>query len=363
MKFILYVLCILYSNEGYCQTSRAENFKIGNCLELFQRDSLKFYFNCTGAIVDKDCASYYRVGKRDPLYPNVSGAFTDYDMKRKPVFKAFMLENKLEGEAGFFYPNGKVKEQGFYKQNSRIGKWIYYFDNGSIEKEMNFGTEEPEILNAFTRKGKQVVTNGNGKIVINFSNYMQCGFFETSGELKNGKREGAWDFKNPGASISLSTEFYQDGKFYAGVSGDYKYAKPKTTFISFSPNENVVLHENSIGCPGEFLIFPNYKNTDLHSGFYSGLLDSLATYQGQAADQWLIVGIKIGRNDNAKEINVSSSVHDVNIENFITGILKNMNAWTALRINSVKSESDLFFSIWIKDKALIIPADYFSKQN
>jgi antitoxin component YwqK of YwqJK toxin-antitoxin module len=185
--FSIFTLLTFYSS-AFSQTTLPDNFKIGNCVEVFNKDSIKIYFNCTGVVVDRKCASYYRIGKMDSEIINVVGDFYDYDMNDKIFLKAKMLNNNLEGVVQYYYPNGNVKEEGIYQNNVRQGKWTFYYPNGNIQKVYDYVNDEPIVLEAYSSNGKATVVNGNGSFKTEFSRYKQCNNFETSGQLVNGKK-------------------------------------------------------------------------------------------------------------------------------------------------------------------------------
>ena len=150
------------------QVTLPDNFKIGNYLGVFDRDSLKIYFNCTGAITDKSCALFYRLGKKDPINVNFTGEVKDFYLNDKIFFKGSVLNNNLEGYAFYYFKDGTISEEGNYEKNMRAGKWKYYYPSGKIEKIYDFMSEEPEILEAYKKNGEPTVTNGNGKISTEF---------------------------------------------------------------------------------------------------------------------------------------------------------------------------------------------------
>lgn len=361
MKKILFAgVLTLISFYSYTQSILPDNFKIGNFFEVYNGDSLKVHFNCTGTIVDKKCADFYRIGKMDTAIVNFSGEFHDMDIDGNLYFKANMTNNSIEGYAYYFYKNGKISEEGNFKNNVRTGKWTYYYQTGEIEKIYYYDSDEPLVLEAYEKNGAATVTDGNGKIRTEFRNYKQCNNFETWGNIVNGKKNGKWVFSNINARTPIASETYQDGIFTKGVSGNYVYTEnPKIKLSKFHPNENLNLVENLLGCPGESGIrMWTYDGNNLTSTFYPELQKIINKNTTKQKNQWLAVGIKINKDDLVQEINVASSINDTEFENRIYSLLKKMTNWKTASINSKPIDSYIYFSILVDNNQIIILPDY-----
>lgn len=363
MKTGLAILLLLFALSCSSQTL-PDNFNIGNYVEVFNKDSIKIYYNCTGTIVDKKCASYYRVGKIDPLSINVTGEFRDYDPEGNLCFKATMLNNNLNGSAKYYYKNGRTKEEGKYSKNLRNGIWAYYYPNGDIEKILNHATVEPLVVAAYTPKKEPIVINGDGHLKTQFSKYMQCNYFEAWGKILNGKKDGKWVFSNPNATRPIATETYKEGVFIRGQASNSEYSdNPKIELTNFYANENLSLLENSLGCPGDNFFLWEYNSNSLYKSFYPELLENIAKYDSTAKDQWLIVGIRVDKKNTLSAINVCSSINDTRIENHIYNVLSKMNKWQTAVVNSKRIESDIFFTILIANNEIFIPTEYRYRNN
>lgn len=226
MKFYFLILLILLKLPVTAQTCLSDNFTIGDCFEIFGTDSIKVYFNCAGAVTDKKCALYYRVGKIHPEIINVEGEFYDYNMKNKLFLKATMHNNNLEGFAQYYHENGNIREEGFYQNNARLGKWTFYHPNGKIQKIYEYAAEgEPIVSEAYASNGNALVVNGTGEFRTEFSLDMECHMFVASGQLLNGKKNGVWAFSNPQAELPIANETYQEGNFVIGKSYNYEYTE------------------------------------------------------------------------------------------------------------------------------------------
>ncbi|RZJ99527.1 MAG: hypothetical protein EOO46_22530, partial [Flavobacterium sp.] len=345
--------------NSFAQKVLTDTFTIGRYIEVFHPDSIKIYFNCTGTIVDKNCAAFYRVGKLDKTIINIVGSFTDYFLDGKIAFRSSMHSNTLEGQGIYYYPNGQIKEKGNYTSNLRSGKWTYYYPDGKVEKVLAFGSEEPIVLEAYDVNGKVLVENGDGNFKTQFSNFKQCDGFETWGKVKGGKKAGDWQFANLGAGRVIATETYRDGMFVRGVSGNQSYSgDSKIHFARFYANESVFMIDNLIGCPGDFLSMPQYKKGLLMQAFYPELVREFSNYNQPLEDQWLIVGVKIGKDDKLENVNVASTINATLLESFIQTALLKKTKWKTLQLNGKKEETYLFFSILVDSGKLIIPAEY-----
>jgi S1-C subfamily serine protease/antitoxin component YwqK of YwqJK toxin-antitoxin module len=63
------------------------------------------------------------------LHSEFTAVYLDYDDEGK---------NFLEGEANWYFPNGKIKQRIFYFNNKINGKNTTYYDNGQINQEVNY---------------------------------------------------------------------------------------------------------------------------------------------------------------------------------------------------------------------------------
>ena len=359
-KRALIVIFSFIALSSYSQSILPDNFEIGDFIKIYNKDSIKIYFNCTGTITDKKCASFYRVGKIDSINVNVTGDFYDFDINGKLYLKATMVNNGIEGYAYYYYKSGKIKEEGNYNKNTRVGKWKYYYSNGEIEKIYSFDSEEPTVLEAYAKNGKATVINGNGKIHTEFSNYKQCSSFEVWGDLLNGKKNGVWEFSNMNASNPIASETYNEGVFIQGGNDGYVYTEnPKIKLTQFYPNENLNLVDNLLGCPGDSNIFLcKYNDSSMTTSFYSKLQEVFSKKSVFIKNQWIIVGMKIGKDDAMSNLNVASSINDTSFENDIYSVIQNMLKWKSARINNKLIECDIYFSILVDNNNVIILPDY-----
>lgn len=372
------LLLLLFSFNSFSQSDLPDNFRIGDFVEIFGMDSIKIHFTCPGTVVDRKRATYYRVGKMDTEIINVAGEFHDYYETGELYLKATMINNNLQGAAQYFYKDGKVMEKGTYQNNKRSGKWTYYYPDGKIQKIYDFAGEEPLIMEVYTSSGTPTVVNGNGKFKTKFSPNNQCLEYEILGNVLNGKKHGKWTWMNSSElerwtmeaerkygrqaaehlqkNKILAIEIYEEGKYMKGET-----AYPQIKFNNVYGNENLNLIENYITLYGQASSL-HYAGKSFYRTFYPELQQKLLNYTDLVENQWLVVGISISKESMIKSINVASSINDQKLENFVFGLLTQMTHWQTVMSNSTRIESDLFFTILVDNKQVIIPAEYFNKR-
>ncbi|MFC2152778.1 toxin-antitoxin system YwqK family antitoxin [Bacteroidota bacterium] len=360
------------------------NFKIGENIEVFSNDSLQFYFNCAGNIVDKDCADFMRKGRIDSVCINIVNEFNDYYIDGSLALKAHMFNDYLNGNAIYYYKNGKIKSTGNYKNDLKIGVWKYYYDNGQLEKVLDYQNSKPLILEYYSKNGKQKVIEGNGNYKGYFNSFLSCKSFGIKGKVVNGKMEGKWSMYYPSFNNKIGIEYFENGIFVKGESMNRTYYDNEKIIINgYSANESVFLHESRSRCLGDRVLSFKYKGEGLlHENYYPKLLDSIIkTNPERLNNQWLIIGLKISSEIKTENINVKSSINDTVLENKIHSIIFSMNKWIPNH-DYVDAQNDwylqddwnvdkitfiehygfkedwLFFSILIKDSQIIIPAEY-----
>jgi len=364
MKILIKFILLLSTTSAYSQAILKDDFKIGNFIEVFGGDSLKVYFNCTGTIVDKNCASFYRVGKIDSTVVNFTDTICDYTIDNKLYFKATIKDNDFNGYACYYYTNGAISEEGYFKNNTRVGKWSFYYPNKQLQKIYQYQNDEILVLEAYKSNGKAVVENGTGKFNTEFRNFKQCSSFETSGKVINGRKTGEWSFSNIGAIQPIAYEKFDDGKFIEGNSNGYIYTtNPKISFYKFYPNEELGLFENDFGCPGDNFFNWTYNDGSVFNTYYPSLENALNKSTSIVPNQWLIVGLTINKNDMQTEIKIHSSISDIKTENIIYDLINKMTLWKTAILNSKKIESNIYFSILVSENKFIIVPLYVFKNR
>lgn len=357
---ILFAFFAFVANDLKAQ----ESFKIGDFFEVYDHDSITVAYNTMGRIEGIKYASFIRKGKRDPLFMNVVGDFKDYDMKGNLVFKGTMVKNYLNGAASYYYANGVVKEEGQYKDDVRIGTWKFYYPNGKVAKLITFDNGEMVVNEVYAKNGKQEVKDGNGKTKLDISKFRQPDLYEVSGTLKNGKLDGTWTLFAPDLKLMLGAEVFKEGRFIYGESialvGKTIYMDdPRIVLKTFQPNEAVDFSEGVNGYPKGIQVgWWDFNGGGLQeTNIYRMLLDSIVgKYKGTIEDQWIIVGFKINENGSLSDIHISSSSHDEVLNQFIYDIMAKSSGWKPGFIDGKRVKTDVFFSLVVKEKKIVLPA-------
>lgn len=363
--FIIQLIPILVLAYLPARAQFTNEFTIGEYVEFFVNDSVKIYFNCTGKVCRQSCAKFYRVGKVDPVRVNVTGTFRDYYMNDSLAFEASMVSGYINGKATLYYPDGTVMSSGYYKENSRTGIWKFYYESGNLKQIVNYVQGFPFISTYYNASGRELVTNGEGKYLGSYSTYRTCEPFEFKGKVTKGVLDGKVQIFNSMFRGNFGYEYYDEGRFIRGVSGNYRYEnEPKIELPGYNVHEYLLLDENTIYCPGfmgtSFMLY----DTEIYWTFYTLLLDSIQkNIDYKVADQWLAVGIGVGYDDELFDVNVYSSKNDYRLEKDLFNIIIGMNEWESAQIFWQKINTNLFFTILITEGRVIIPAELLRQQN
>ncbi|MDD4969371.1 MAG: hypothetical protein PHT07_08075 [Paludibacter sp.] len=356
---ILILLFFCFKTEA---VELPNKFEIPNCLEIQNDNTIIINYNYKGFISERSYADYYRIGKLDSIYCNVTGNFKDYYINGKIALEGCVLNNKLNGDAIYYYKNGKVKERGFYKDDVRDGIWRYFYDNGNTEKIIKFTNDVPLIGCYYTRGGESKVVNGFGEYKGSFvPGNMGRGAYIISGHCDDGKMNGKWSFFQPDTEEKLSDEYFENGMFVKGVSMGYEYKdKQKILIQGYVANENFNIYEKVNLRPSNSRgLGTSYKGSNLHYKFYPELIDDLNLSNiSTVKDQWVLVHLTINKNDKLSTINIYSSKNDTIVKYKLGAILSGKSQyWKAERVNYSIMETGVVFSVIFTGGKVVIPAN------
>jgi hypothetical protein len=293
MKQTLLLIYLFFSLSAFSQ-----NESLSNRLFKIQDDYLKIYLDGVYHIVYKECADYFMLCKIDSTMLEYTDTVIIYDIKERIRTKSFFKKSKLDGIYTSYYPNGEVETFGTYKNGLRVGEWKYYYDNGQLKKLIDFHDSDrfPSLLSFYNKKGKQLVTNGNGEFKDKFPySISSSSLFLFSGKVKNGLLDGEWRVENNGTKICK--EQFKNGIFLKGISfsmilGNTEYYEnPISTFYEINYLENVKIWSSSF-CKGEVPI-------GLSSQFYNELHSVLIKDFEKLPKRWYFVEIQT---DNSWEV-------------------------------------------------------------
>lgn len=140
-----------------------------------------------------------------------------------------------------WHPNGQLASEYYFSENGiGIGIFRQYFEDGTLKLEGEYFDGEPHYYNAFRNPGEQVLKNGDGLLITNFSgvkfdhksecqvkNGLRNG---TSRTFQNGKLRSETNYLN-GKAEGKSTEYNPDGtikEYSYFVNGQFvKREKPE----------------------------------------------------------------------------------------------------------------------------------------
>ena len=144
------------------------------------------------------------------------------------IIKIFSKTTNI-ADVEFFTSKGKLRSKGKMEGKNRIGKWQYFFPNGKVLSEESYTNGKLEgLLVNYYPNGKTTeetyykngVKNGSSKKYtddgilieeVNFVNNKHNGFakyfdlkgnLKETGEYKEGKRAGKWEFYLDGEVVS-----------------------------------------------------------------------------------------------------------------------------------------------------------------
>jgi antitoxin component YwqK of YwqJK toxin-antitoxin module len=375
MKFLGWFISFLFISAISRAQELPNSFKIGEFVEVFHGDSLSMFFDCTGRIIKKPCATYYREGKIYRTEMAFDGPVKDYYISGKKAFEGQYQKGGLTGKAVYYYENGNVSETGFYVDNARSGVWKFFYPDGSLEKVINFIDQEPLLVSYIDSAKAVKIINGNGVYngLVTFGNCSSS--FKVAGELKDGRMHGEWKLYNPFINKIDGKEIFVDGQFVKGTSVPQKgfhnnypdYTDfPRARIFNFQRAEYLRIDESQFspclktakGKPIETSILRQlrYNGSWLSRTYYPELVEKLqAALPENVQDQWLIVGLKIEKSDELSAINVSSSINDNTVENILLANLTQMNKWSAAVVNKVKFGDSHYFAVLVKNGKVSIP--------
>jgi antitoxin component YwqK of YwqJK toxin-antitoxin module len=146
-----------------------------------------------------------------------------------------------------FSTSGKILVQGQVKDGLKVGKWITYFENGDINEEGNFTNEVYTITNSWNSNGEQTIIDGQGLYKTYYEDNEST--FET-GTVVNGLREGLWETYYEttktiyiesnyikGKLSGIQKYYFESGQLYS--SGEMKDGLKEGEWIWYYENGNI----------------------------------------------------------------------------------------------------------------------------
>lgn len=398
MKRLSFFLMIWFSIKAFSQTYTDNDEKYW-FYEFINDSTIKAFFTEDGSTSPKTCASFYRIAQLDRHYFMFIGRVKDYYLDSTLFFEGFINRYGFyHGYTRTYYPNGKLKETGFYNNGKKEGIWNYYYKNGNPRKVIEFGKDSIRLLEFYSKKGKQMVKDGNG----NFKDIIEMPTVTSlvEGEVKNGKFDGKWTFTNYIYETLDGIEYYEEGKFIKGESygwntelssdmGFFDQDIDKQSFNSSIKAEKDLRKSKKIYSENPILTFderliqekmnlyryfwycrsgtsispPLYKdNFTLSSSFFPEFIDVLNSKINikEIENQWCMVSFNIDENLQINKLKIKSLVVNDFLSQTIISTINSMKGWTkAGMFNDMKINYPLYFVIAFENGQLIIPEYHF----
>ena len=241
-------------------------------------------------------------------------AYLDYDDEGK---------NFHEGEANWYYKNGKIKRKCYYYNNHLNGPDVSYFEDGTIQRSSNYkwgDLDGTETIN---------YPNGTPHIIANYDD----------GVLKNNKY---LEFNEDGICLLVYKENFiknHDYWEYKGANGELTVNGDNSITLQITPDRNLSGGINTGFTPSDYNIISidtrrNAKDENI-IGFLFGFKD-WDNYCGLfiSGTEYSFFHIRKGRPINQQEWKSTSAIEPE--ENKLS--ILNLGDKTALTINDVVVE-------------------------
>lgn len=358
MKKLLRVLLLIYTTTTFAQQNDELIFFRND------NDSLILYLDNVGNITTKSRAQFYRKSQIDHKNFIYTGIVEDFYLNNQKAFQYEFQNGNQTGKTMCYYPSGQLKYQGFYKNSQKDSLWIFYYENGNIEKNVNFKSDIPSITDYYTVKGKCMLSNGNGKYTGKIiSGFKQTTEYKISGNVKNGKMEGKWDWRNIKAgNNTYAVEYFENGKFINGNSYGLEYSEdPKISLLGFNLHENVDVMKffsvlNSKSQNFQFSKILKYKNSnDLNRTFTPELTEFLKQTNSKynIINYWCFIQFKINKNNTLDNIDVYSNENK--ISNDIKQFILQSEGFEAAYINDKNVDCSVYLCLYTENGNIYIP--------
>jgi len=183
-------------------------------------------------------------------------------------------KGELTGKKIIYYRNGSIKsEESSYTAGLLNGTSKSYFQNGNISKIITYKENKAIGIENFDLNGKSIYSASEQGGELKFRNYYPDGILELEGVIKNGKREGTWNFYDPlgretqqlkycnGLETGLQVKYHKNGRvkeeyfcdsnyiigpykeyFSSGkikITGSFNKAGRNNEWTAFFPNDSV----------------------------------------------------------------------------------------------------------------------------
>lgn len=193
--------------------------------ERMSGETVRFFYDDHYFLVDKNCEfrAIERVGRYDFQHQVFIGEFADFDKHGRLVLEGNYVQGRKQGDFKAYHPNGQLKWQVAYLQGSPKGLLRFFYPDGKPLLEIAYTGEGVRILNFWDRRGRQRVTNGNGRYEFSVvaDGYNEFGYtrYTRKGKVVDGNPHGNWAIKymfDDGKEKNAGYEYYNKGRFVQG---------------------------------------------------------------------------------------------------------------------------------------------------
>lgn len=105
--------------------------------------------------------------------------------------KGTYSRDRHAGQWVSYHENGQKESQGNFEEGIQTGMWEFWNDQGTKLQDIDYNSDTTfRIVNYWNEEGKQLIANGNGKLIEYYPN----GNKQTIGQLKDGYKVGLWTY-------------------------------------------------------------------------------------------------------------------------------------------------------------------------
>jgi len=223
-RWLIIAFITLLPSVALCNTADT----IENNPIFYERESgdiIRFFYDDHYYLVDKDCEfrAIERVGQYDFQRQVFIGDFADFDNHGRLILEGSYVDGRKHGDFKAYHPNGQLKWQVSYIQGIPQGALNFYYPDGKPLLEITYTGEGARILNFWDRRGRQRVTNGDGRyeFAVIADGYNEFGYtrYIRIGKVVDGHPHGNWTIKylfGDGKEKRAGYEYYSRGRFVQG---------------------------------------------------------------------------------------------------------------------------------------------------
>jgi len=384
-SFVLFTFLIL--NAWSQQADNDVFFNISN-------DTIIFYLDKVGSICTNNKACYIRKSIIDSTSFNYSYFIEDFFSNGEKAYECHYKDAILDGSVKSYFPNGRMKYIGHYKESVKDSVWSYFYDNGQVEKNLHYDSGNPIVLKWFKNNGKELLSNGNGKIsshitvVLGNNEPVDC---KITGNLKDGLMEGKWPWST---EYTQGIDYFSKGEYLK--SEDYgisAFPVPRVvSLLGFDLHENVNIFKfiaipkvnpsisntsiSNIPVPFSSSDFESQKslngsnskegellyknNRNLTKTFTQDLSNFLMPLfkEKRITNYWCFIQFVISAKNNLEKIEIHSN--NKLISNYLEKYLSSIHDFQTLTKNGQNIPCNIYLSLFLANGTLNIPEYNFN---